>query len=399
MGTESISPQETRGREMVAFLKTANAVDLKGEIALSPTELPKCKYFVKFPDKLTNLFPGSYIAPELFLTEISPNRTKEHAELTLKLLGQEKAGSYRDPIFVQGNEEDKFSINVWNGLTNPEAIELAELATKDLKNDEQSRAIYQDRLFDLSKAQLYKLRNFSTPNNSLEYHDDCLASGDSIIGDITRRLADENERRRLMQYGVSVTIDGPATAQGILFLKKFAEVNNIKLHLDVGYMAFGLSEGNDIGGGVREHANYITHPPEILSKIDPELASKLLLLKRGGDIQVVGDMGTAIQNVSKQVMSNMRAEFSRDFNPLFKDREDNYITGNEGSYMVKMPVHIQNYLPETVYMAKGGFHCYAADKYFGQNKNVTMIDASRMWIKGLGYGAAYYEHGDKPKGS
>lgn len=399
MGTERMSPQEIRGREMVAFLKTANAVDLKGEIAFSPPELPKCKYYVKFPDKLTNLFPGSYIPPELFLSEISPERTKEHAGLASKLLGQEKAENYQTPIFTQGSEEDKFSINVWNGLTNPDAIELAELATKDLKNDEQSRALYQDRLFNIIRPQLQNLRTFTPVNNGLEYHDDCLASGDSIIGDITKRLQNENEGARLLQYGVSVTIDGPATAQGVLFLKKFAEVNNIKLHLDVGYMAFGLSEGNDMGGGVREHANYITHPPEVLSKIAPDSAKKLLPLKRGDDIQVVGDMGTAIQNVSRQIMSDMRAKFDRDFNPLFEDREDNYVTGNEGPYVVKMPVHIRDYLPETVYMAKGGFYCYAADKYFGQGKNVTMIDASRMWIKDLGYGAAYYEHGDKPKDS
>lgn len=390
MTTETPSIAEQRGKGLIAHLKTPTKQDITGEVAIgTATNLPKCQYFVTFPEKLLNLFPDSYISPESFLDEVLPINSLEKRSGAMSLIGEDLAKSNHEPVFSYGT--DDFSINVWNGATNPHARRLSELATHDLKKDEEARARYQNELFHVVKPNIEgRFLREETTKGALVYHDDCLASADSIVGHLTNIIHNDPERlAKIKEWGADVIIDGPATAQGILFLKAFAQLYDFKLRLNVGYMGFGLNE-----------ANYITYPEEILKMINPVIAQELGGLKKGNDIQVVGDMGKAIQKVSDETMALMREKHGATFNPLHDWRKDDYQPDNRGAYMVEVRAHSPEKEGEIIYMAKGGFQCIAADMYLnsrGHMTNETVIDAGRMSVPGVGYGAAYYALGDKPR--
>lgn len=391
MATEKPSAAEQRGKELIAHLKTPIKQDITGEVSIH-TGLPKCQYFVTFPEKLSKLFPDSYISPEVFLDEILPSNSSEKRSRATSLIGEDIAKSNNEPVFSCGyGIDDIFSINVWNGATNLHARRLSELATHNLKEDEEARAKYQNELYHIVKPNIEgRFLREETTERALVYHDDCLASADSTVGHLTNIIQNDPERlAKIKEWGVDVIIDGPATAQGILFLKAFAQLYDFKLRLNVGYMGFGLNE-----------ANYITYPEEILKMIDPIIAQQLRGLKQGDDIQVVGDMGKAIQKVSEEKMMKLRDTHGLNFNPLHGWRKDNYQPDNNGAYTVELLPHSSGKEGETIYMAKGGFHCIAADMLLnsrGQFTNKTVIDANRMSVPGVGYGAAYYALGDKPR--
>lgn len=390
MATEKPSAAEQRGKELIAHLKTPIKQDITGEVSIgTATGLPKCQYFVTFPEKLSKLFPDSYISPESFIDETLPQNSLEKRSGVVSLIGEDLARSNHEPVFTHGTND--FSINVWNGATNPHARRLSELATHNLKEDEEARAKYQNELYHIVKPNIEgRFLREKTTERALVYHDDCLASADSTVGHLTNIIQNDPERlAKIKEWGVDVIIDGPATAQGILFLKAFAQLYDFKLRLNVGYMGFGLNE-----------ANYITYPEEILKMIDPIIAQQLRGLKKGDDIQVVGDMGKAIQKVSEEKMMELRDAHGLSFNPLHGWRKDNYQPDNNGAYTVELLPHSSGKEGETIYMAKGGFHCIAADMLLnsrGQFTNKTVIDASRMSVPEVGYGAAYYALGDKPR--
>jgi len=390
MATEKCSPAEQRGKELISHLKTPRVQDITGEVSIgTATGLPKCQYFVTFPEKLSKLFPDSYISPESFLDEILPKNSSEKRSGAMSLIGEDMAKSNNEPVFTYGT--DNFNINVWNGATNPHARRLSELATHNLKEDEDARATYQNELYHIVKPNIEGrfLREERT-KGSLVYHDDCLASADSIVGHLTNIIQNDPERlAKIKEWGVDVIIDGPATAQGILFLKAFAQLYDFKLRLNVGYMGFGLNE-----------ANYITYPEELLKIIDPGIAQGLGKLSNKGVIQVVGDMGKAIQKVSNEKIMEMRDTNGQGFNPLHEWRKDNYQPDNTGAYTVELPPHSSGNEGETIYMAKGGFYCMAADMFLnsrGHVTNKTIIDAGRMSVPEVGYGAAYYALGEKQR--
>lgn len=393
MASETLSPAEQRGKELITHLKTPTKQNITGEVSTgTATGLSKCQYFVTFPEKLLNLFPNSYISPESFLGEILPINSSEKRSSAMSLIGEDMAKSNSEPVFSYGGGiNNNFSINVWNGATNVHARKLSELATHPLKEDEKARADYQNELYYIEKPNIEGrfLREEKT-KGALVYHDDCLASADSIVGHWTNIIQNDPSRlAKIREWGVDVIIDGPATAQGILFLKAFAQLYDFKLRLNVGYMGFGLNE-----------ANYITYPEELLKIIDSSKADELRKLKRGNDIQVVGDMGKAIQKVSDEKMMEMREEIGPMFNPLHEWRKDDYQPDNTGAYMIEVPPHSTDKEGETIYMAKGGFQSIAADRCLntrGYLTNETVIDAGRMSVPGVGYGAAYYALGDKPR--
>lgn len=388
MATEKPSAAEQRGKELISHLKTPSVQDITGVVSVE-TGLPKCQYFVTFPEKLSKLFPESYISPESFLDEILPASSREKRSSAMSLIGEDIARSSNEPVFSYGNES--FSVNVWSGATNPRAIALSELATHNLKQDEEARASYQNELFHLVKPNIEgRFFREDATRGALVYHDDCLASADSIVGHLTNLLQNDPARLAMIkEWGVDVIIDGPATAQGMLFLKAFAQLHDFKLRLNVGYMGFGLNK-----------SNYITYPEELLKMIDPSKAEELMKLKKGDDIQVVGDMGKAIQKVSNETMASLRDKRGLTFNPLHDWRKDNYQPDNMGAYTVEVQPHSPEKEGEIIYMAKGGFQCIAADMYLnsrGHVTNETVIDAGRMSVPGAGYGAAYYALGEKPR--
>lgn len=388
MATEKPSAAEQRGKELISHLKTPTVQDITGVVSVE-TGLPKCQYFVTFPEKLSKLFPESYISPESFLDEVLPANSREKRSSAMSLIGEDIARSSTEPVFSYGNES--FSVNVWSGATNSHALALSELATHDLKQDERARANYQNELFHLVKPNIEsRFSREDMTRGALVYHDDCLASGDSIVGHLTNLLQnDPSHLAMIKEWGVDVIIDGPATAQGILFLKSFAQLHDFKLRLNVGYMGFGLNK-----------SNYITYPEELLKMMDPATAEELSKLKKNDDIQVVGDMGKAIQKVSDETMATLRDERGLTFNPLHDWRKDNYQPNNTGAYTVEVQPHSPEKEGETIYMAKGGFQCIAADMYLnsrGHLTNETVIDAGRMSVPGVGYGAAYYALGEKPR--
>jgi len=392
MAAEKPSLAEQRGKELITHLKTPKKQDITGEVIIgTATGLPKCQYFVTFPEKLSKLFPDSYISPESFIDEILPQNSLEKRSSAMSLIGEDIARSNSEPVFSYGyGIDDNFSINVWNGATNLHARRLSELATHNLKEDEEARAKYQNELYHIVKPNIEGrfLREEKT-KGALVYHDDCLASADSIVGHLTNIIQNDPERlAKIKEWGVDVIIDGPATAQGILFLKAFAQLHDFKLRLNVGYMGFGLNE-----------ANYITYPEEILKMIDSGIAQELEKLGNKGTIQVVGDMGKAIQKVSDEKMMEMREKINPMFNPLHEWRNDNYQQDNTGAYIVEIPPHSVDKEGEIIYMAKGGFQSIAADRYLntrGHLTNETVIDAGRMHVDGV-YGAAYYALGEKQR--
>ena len=335
----SIRGDGNPGSVEIKFLKN-------GELTTSTGQ-----FFVELPEVIANDLPGSYISPETFLGQLSIDDSDN--AIKRNLLGDGLNRGER-PIFEYREEDGSFNINVFNGSTNENALALTRIASKENAfTTPDDRILYQTSLFEIVRPVL-KFPSKKIP--SIHIIEDCVASGDTIMG----VLAALNQKTKI-ETVANVRIDvAVATAQGALLIREFARDNNgIRIELNVGHMAFGLSEGvrSEKGKGL-EHANYITYPPGLLETFDMlydrRIANIIVesvgLRLNGGrkldkDIFVVGDMGDAGRSV------NLDSNTSVPWNKYRRDPHGVMTTSDQ----IEESTIKEGVYPTIVYLANGGY--------------------------------------------
>ncbi|MFH0979340.1 MAG: hypothetical protein V1803_00085 [Candidatus Roizmanbacteria bacterium] len=327
------------------------------------------RFFVKLPESVAHTLPGSYIRPETFIDSF-PVREVQKDEKK-KLLGNHMGKEY-DLAFT--SQENNFSLRVFHGSTNQYAMKISHFAGLGAEKPE-NRMHYQDNLSHI----LEPLLKFQT-DAPLRIVEDCLASGDTLVG-VIKTLA---EKSKLNKDLGKVTIDvAVATAQGVFLLKKFAQGNGINIELNVGYLAFGLSQGikRDIG---YEHANYITYPNELiteLTKLFSEKKKEILTLKGK---QVVGDMGEFSKLIPERGKDNVPI-----ITPWNKYRSDDH--GGQNGNDFYHPKYNEQENQHLLYLSNGGYLMRALYHYLNnRDKEIVfseiVFSAKRRWTKEFGYG-------------
>ena len=373
--------------------------NLRHKIELTDEEGTKKKWdwFIQFNHELGKVFPGSYIHPHTFLKELGVN-SENFPTITQEILGK-KTGSLEDPTFLI-NESRNFSLKVINGMMNEYALQMTQLAAQatmtregnwdkeGFKDKSHIRAQYQQAMFNNIKEALKPSR--SKP--AYRIHDDCLASGDSIMSYLFSKMQKKGELKKMRENGVEIIIDGPATAQGILFLKAFAQHSRFAIDIKVGHLAFGLSAGEK-KRGVRKHANYITYPDEIMKLLDegPEKSLIERSLYPDGNRYVVQDMGEAEKGILPREMKQIREELHDDNLALFNERRRDPHGDHKLHGTLTLPEHKEGQ-PVAVYLARGGYLAYQLDldRSAIDGYNVEIMRVSRLWTKEYGYGAGFH---------
>lgn len=321
-------------------------------------------YFVELNDQLVENMKGSYLSPDQFVESLEGkpkfNGWKE------KLLGS-YLGKFGSLAFF--SKTKNLTLNVFHGSTNKEALSISKLAAQD-PNNENNRLQYQNRLSTIINPVV------KAPSNSpLRIVEDCLASGDTIIG-VIKTLA---EKTKLSNLG-TITIDvAVASTQGILLLKKFAEDNNIKLELNLGYVAFGLSDGEKAPVGY-DGANYITYPEELVDELTtlfPDRVGELNELRKYN--YVVGDMG----EFAKRIPTFAKVAKWEQY------RVDSH--GQGGQDIDRLPKFNDKVGQHLLYLTNGGYLMRAYYNYFNNpdgEKELSEIvfSAKRRWTKEFNYG-------------
>ncbi|MCX6730794.1 MAG: hypothetical protein NTZ55_03020, partial [Candidatus Roizmanbacteria bacterium] len=371
--------------------------------------------FVQFPSELGELFPGSYVSPELFLGRLGYPEDIKGAKKSILSVNEGRA---EDPTFSFSS--DNFSVHIMNGMFNPHALTMSRLA-KEVSNDkeypkgfaddkaEPIRAQYQNAMLKNIAQELKKPVDI-TRKPAVRIHDDCSASGDSIIGYLYDRVQDEGELKKLQERGVDIVIDGAATAQSILYFQAFAKAYNIPIDITAGHMAFQLSPGEPVEGSSRlKHANYLEYPPksetDFYKDVDPESQAEIFNLGETA-VAVHGDMGEAEKGISAQGMEKIREPFKHEgidnyceWNDKREDDHGNHPNSDKGITIVpKVGEDTTDY----VYFARGGYLPYMLDLMNVLNQegvndtaNVVIIRLSRLTAVNLntstelGYGAGF----------
>ena len=356
----------------------------------------KWNWFVQFDPELSESFPGSYIHPHEFLKQLDVE-SENFSPMTEAILGR-KRGVLRDPTLkVDGKG---FTLTVMNGMLNRNALEMTSLAAEatmnrkrtafdveGFKNKPGIRAQYQRAMFDNIKEALQPTHRKA----AYRIHDDCLASGDSIMSYLLSKIINQTELEKMQKDGVEVVIDGPATAQGILFLRAFAQKFGFHIDFKVGHMAFGLSSGEK-EGEMRKHANYITYPDEIMNLLQSGEEKKLIERCKypDGNIYVVQDMGEAERGISEDDMRIVRAMIGNNI-AIFNERRRDSHGEHPLHGTLSLPADKKGQ-PVAAYLARGGYLPYQFD--LGQRAiegyNVEIIRASRLWTREYGYGTAFH---------
>lgn len=318
------------------------------------------QFFVSLPTDLAEILPSSCLGPESFLREILG---KEDSFTVGRFLSQ-ATGTVENPVYHWWDKD--FSLRIFHGSTNPQALEIARLATLGF-SEPKTRADYQQQLFEVINPILQ-----ASSDASLRIVEDCLASGDTIVGVLTM-LSKMSHLQPSGKVGVDVAV---ATTQGILVIKKFAEQNDMKLEINVGYLAYGLSEGekkNDI----RLHANYITFPEKIHKRLPEKIRKKLVSYRAAdGNIYVVGDMGDA----AKSLPENLDSQY-----PWNKYRNDNY---GDKRKQKKTTNVFSNEKRSVIYLTNGGYLMQAYFDYLNNRSkyNNLVFSAKRVWSSDPNYG-------------
>ncbi|MBI5127003.1 hypothetical protein HZA76_00930 [Candidatus Roizmanbacteria bacterium] len=371
-----------KGREFVKTLKETsfhiNKLSIKGDgkkilwvnfFADGKEVSESGQFFIKLPEVVAHTLPGSYISPESFINRF---QTRELQKSEIRRLLGNHMGREGDLAFTA--QEDNFSLRVFHGSTNQYALKMSEHAASGSDNP-QKRMFYQDNLSHIVEP-IVK----SPTDAPLRIVEDCLASGDTLPGVIST-LA---EKTKLEKNLGKVTIDvAVATAQGIFLLKKFAQDNGINIELNVGYLAFGLSQGvkREIG---YEHANYITYPDEFiaeLTRLFPNRAEEFLKLKGK---QVVGDMGEFGKLIPERTAANVMIVASWN-----RYRSDNH--GDQNSNDFPQPAYNESDNQHLLYLSNGGYLMRAYYNYFNNrdgSRDISEIvfSAKRRWTREFGYG-------------
>lgn len=346
----------------------------------------ECDSFVSFSQEAIHAFPGSYIPPLAFQRSLEGQVAPKALKFD-EMVGN-KMGSIEEPAYSY--QSDQFSVTVLHGATNPKAIQLARIAKEGFSPE--NRAFYQQAVADMVEP---ALKATHTLKGSLCIHDDCLASTVSVAGYIADLKKHNSE---LLRDGVDIIIDGPATAQGILFLRKFAQVNDIKISITASFLAFGLTEGSIKPNGTREHANYITLPDELFGSLPAATQRRYREFSPDDkDRAVVGDMGNAGEGIPQEILASMVGASEGSLDATFcrwndKRTDPHHPTNGEGA-VVQVGPYDSAKKKMTVYFPRGGYICYAYDKAYQPEMfdvaNTLMIGATRLWSPEDGYGVAY----------
>lgn len=387
---EKPTQQEYRGERIIKLLQGPKNLegiirfkDIHTAVVLTDEDGKAVEWtsFVTFPHELSSSFPGSVIKPDTFLNQLG-----EDSGNIKNLLHNDKDIG---PSFEHKDTVGNFGLTILHGSTSKYAMNLMKLANQGF-SDESVRAQYQQAIIEAISPSIEK---DTPPKYGLRIHDDCLASGDSILSYLELQMRQGNEE--VLKKGVEVLIDGPSTAQGILLLRAYARKHKIPLHITSGYMAYGLSEGRQISpNGPRQHANYITMPDEVV-KMLPEDKQQLVrgLATPDGYIYVVGDMGDAEKGISHTTIERMRAELNDpDYCAINDIRKDSHGNHPMRDTLQRMDGPISKDVPNDVYFARGGYLPYALDNlysmFFSQSQK-TILKVSRKWTKEYGYGATF----------
>lgn len=344
-----------------------------------------CSSFVAFSEKTMNAFPGSYITPHMFQHTLENKSVGEWKDV--QMLGNYR-GTMEKPAYEYIDANGRFGVTILNGATTDGAIQLARIAHEGFTSA--NRALYQQTVANLIEPALVDTSKLTAP---IRIHDDCLASTISVMG----YIAELHERNPdLLKDGIDILIDGPATAQGVLFLQKFSQTHNIKLTITASYLAFGLTEGEVVPEKkTRAHANYITIPQELFTTLPPATQMKYReFAPADGDRAVVGDMGTASKGIPFEEMTQIRTAVSDPELCIWNEaRTDPHHPENGDEAKVQIDLW-DNVKPRTnIYFPRGGYISYAYDKTYNPNQffeaNTRMVGATRLWSEQLGYGVAY----------
>lgn len=354
-------------------------------------------WFVQFDPELSQSFPGSYIHPHEFLKQLDVE--SEYFDLMTEAILGKKLGILKDPTLrVDGKG---FALTVMNGMISRNALEMTSLAAgatmnnnrtafdiEGFKNKPGIRAQYQRAMFDNIKEALQPTHRKA----AYRIHDDCLASGDSIMSYLLSKIINQTELEKMQKDGVEVVIDGPATAQGILFLKSFAQKFGFPIDFKVGHMAFGLSSGEK-EGEMRKHANYITYPDEIMDLLENGDRKGLIESCKypDGYKYVVQDMGEAEMGISEDEIKIVRAILDNANIAEFNERRRDSHGEHPLHSTLSLPADKEGQ-PVAVYLARGGYLPYQFDLDQGaiEGYNIEIIRASRLWTKEYGYGTAFH---------
>ena len=275
---------------------------------------------IPFPNELAEQLPGSIITAKEFLATLGEKNIDRNVPL---LLGESAVTedfaqamlmepNMVRPMYHYPSEDGNININVYNGSTNNIAIELSEIADKLFfmrqkgaygEEYDKLRLEYQKKVATIMLPILKRSRASveSGSEKVLEINEDCIATGDSIVGLLTmlQGLGIDDIKNKQIKINVAV-----ATGQGILILKQFAEENGFNLEINAGYLAYGLYEGIQIPtqGTYKEawaHSNYIIYTPEVLEQIRDKKMNGPTIAKSLEKKQfVVGDMGDWVKSLS-----------------------------------------------------------------------------------------------------
>lgn len=327
------------------------------------------RFFIKLPETVAHTLPGSYISPDIFMGNFL-KKEPEKSEKS-KLLGDH---IYKDGDFAFTAEENNFSLKVFHGSTNQYALRISHHAAEGTDSPER-RLHYQDNLSHIVEPMV------KTPTDApLRIVEDCLASGDTLPG-VIRMLA---ARSKLEKNLGKVTIDvAVATAQGIFLLKKFAQNNGINIELNVGYLAFGLSEGfkREIG---YEHANYITYPNALIKELRSLFPKRKKEFSALQGKQVVGDMGEFGKIIPERGEKGVPI-----IAPWNDYRADAHGGENNGKFFPTEYDESEN--QHLIFLSNGGYLMRAYYHYYN-NRNRSkkysevVFSAKRRWTREFGYG-------------
>ena len=387
MRQEVYSPNEIKGQQIISLLREPRYLEgvvLENErdsMSLTDENHKPIAWsaFVTFPPELSRAFPGSVMLPGTFLNAL--NNDCMRADNLLD--GERKKG---EVVFKHTDPHGRFQLSVLHGSTSKYALELMTLARRGF-DDESVRAQYQHAM---SEGIAPALKDTHIPTYGVRIHDDCLASGDSILSYLELQMQLGNEE--ILKKGVEVVITAAATAQAILLLRAYADKHQLPLRMTVGYMAYGLSEGITAKDGTRKHANYLTMPHEVIQHLSLDKREQVMDVAKDSSVYVVGDMGDAEKGVSWRTIKMLEIETG---NPTYcavnNIRGDGHGDHPQKGTLHRMDGPIRKDVPNDVYFARGGYVPYAIDDMYRMHfkTNKVILIASRKWSKEFGYGAAF----------
>jgi len=336
-------------------------------------------YFVSMPKELTRVLPGSEVFPKEFVEHIYNREVCDGA--WQNLVSNHLSCGDCESCFNYVSDNKKFGLTVFHGSFNPKAIEIIKLADKNDHESYDARAKYQGNIVVVMHNVL-KEPNHLGKYPRLRIIEDCIASGDSIMGILA--LLKSNQLLKDMNLKSSVRIDvAVATPQGVMILKKFAQDNDLNLDINIGYLAYGLTQGELQKDGTREHSNYMYIPKNLASYISGDNEVRSMVGQVGvPEKMVAGDMGLFFKSLPDEEFGLIRCAWNR-------YREDEH--GERNQYVPRN----NNYDPKKItnlFLANGGYFMEALFKYKNKSDellktiNLIMLRASRRDDQKKGYG-------------